>query len=296
MPDAAPTNRAADAATAVARALGLRVTEAVPLRASSNAMLHLRPHPVVARVMTGTAALHDDPGAWLTREVAVGAHLADRGAPATAPTTLLPPGPHLHDGLWLTFWALVEETPWPRPPAPGAVGRALRRLHDALATYDGPRLPAFSALGDEVAGLVEGLRPNAWFDEGRVAAARRELVRLRPLTAEAPGFRPIHGDASLSNLLNAPGGPLWNDFEDVRTGPVEWDVAGLVLELRQRGADDGAVAALLAAYGAHRAALVGPLTDLHLLLAVAWHATRAPGHPRSRERLAQHLASWRPEG
>jgi hypothetical protein len=296
MPDAALHHRAAVAATAVARAHGLQVAEAVPLRASSNAMLHVRPHPLVARVMTGTAALHEDPAAWLAREVAVGAHLAARGAPATAPTALLPPGPHLHDGLWMTFWALVDETPWPRPPEPAAVGGALRRLHDALASYDGPRLPAFSALGDEVAGLVGGLEPSPWFDEGRVAAARRELRRLRPLTTEAPGFRAIHGDASLSNLLNAPDGPLWNDFEDVCSGPAEWDVAGLVLEYRQRGADDDAVGELLAGYGEHRAALLAPLTDLHLLLAVAWHASRAAEHPRSRELLARHLGSWRPAG
>jgi aminoglycoside/choline kinase family phosphotransferase len=56
------------------------------------------------------------------------------------------------------------------------------------------------------------------------------------------------GDASLSNLLAAADGPRWNDFEDVCVGPVEWDVAGVSSDARDRYGDAYRTE-LLAAYG-----------------------------------------------
>jgi hypothetical protein len=66
------------AAQAVAREHGVACDEAVRIAAGSNVLVHLKPAPVVARVMTGTAVLHDDAEQWLAREVAVGAFLAER--------------------------------------------------------------------------------------------------------------------------------------------------------------------------------------------------------------------------
>ena len=66
------------AAQAVAREHGVACDEAVRIAAGSNVLVHLKPSPVVARVMTGTAVLHDDVEQWLVREVAVGAFLAER--------------------------------------------------------------------------------------------------------------------------------------------------------------------------------------------------------------------------
>ncbi len=80
------------AAQTVARGHGVACDEAVPIAAGSNVLVHLKPAPAVARVMTGTAVLHDDPEQWLAREVAVGAFLAGRTDVVVPPTDLLPPG------------------------------------------------------------------------------------------------------------------------------------------------------------------------------------------------------------
>lgn len=79
MPDPAT---ATDAAVVVARAHGVRCDEAVRLPGASNVLVHLRPSPVVARVMTATAVLHDDVSTWLRRELAVGAFLGARESPS----------------------------------------------------------------------------------------------------------------------------------------------------------------------------------------------------------------------
>ena len=82
MPERPETARAVAAARAVALAHGVPCEDAVALAGGSNVLVHLRPAPVVARVMTGTALLHDDPERWLAREVAVGTFLGERAWPS----------------------------------------------------------------------------------------------------------------------------------------------------------------------------------------------------------------------
>src|SRR3712207_4837966 len=96
------------AAMAVAEEQGIRVTEPTLVGLGSNRIVWLRPAPVVARVMTGTAVLHHDPGAWLARELDVGVFLAAHGAPIVAPTADFEPGPHSAGGLWLSLWEYAE--------------------------------------------------------------------------------------------------------------------------------------------------------------------------------------------
>jgi hypothetical protein len=71
--------RSLAAARAVAGEHGVSCEEAEVLSAGSNVLVHLRPSPVVARVMTGTVVLHDDPERWLSREVGVTEFLAPTG-------------------------------------------------------------------------------------------------------------------------------------------------------------------------------------------------------------------------
>jgi hypothetical protein len=63
-----------------------------------------------------------------------------------------------------------------------------------------------------------------------------QLGALTPTVFESSlPVQAIHGDASISNLLPAGKGLLWNDLEDVCVGPVEWDAAGIVASVRARG-------------------------------------------------------------
>jgi hypothetical protein len=75
------------AAQAVARDHGVACEEAVRIAAGSNVLVHLKPAPVVARVMTGTAVLHDDVEQWLARALAVGAFVAERSHLVSRPAT-----------------------------------------------------------------------------------------------------------------------------------------------------------------------------------------------------------------
>jgi hypothetical protein len=241
--DAAVVEGAVAAAVAVASEHGLRAADAIPVGTGSNVIVHLRPSRVVARVMCGTVVLHPDPHTWLTRELEVGAFLAERMTAVVAPTKEIDPGPYVSGNLWMSFWEHVEVRTTPHEAS--EIGRALRALHDALAQYRGP-LPPRSAVLDEIDWLLNALSGDDGVFE--LSAERDRLAEVIREHEDAPGQQPLHGDASLSNLLATSSGPRWNDFEDVCVGTVEWDVAGVLSDARSKHGDAFS-AEVLAAYG-----------------------------------------------
>ncbi|MEV4422754.1 aminoglycoside phosphotransferase family protein [Patulibacter sp. NPDC049589] len=240
--------RALAAAEAVADAHALAHDAAEVVSSGSNVLVHLRPAPVVARVMSGTVALHDDPSRWLRREVSVLEHLAPSGL-AVAPSPSIPPGPHHHDGLWMTFVTWVPDVGRTTIDDPRRLGRALRDLHDALRPFDGD-LAGMAGLREDIGRLLGRLRPADDAESAAVAALGARLDALRDVVfASDLPVQALHGDASLSNLLHTPSGLVWNDFEDTLRGPVHWDVAGFVIALRNRGAGPDVVRGMLDGYG-----------------------------------------------
>ncbi len=247
--------RALAAAVAVASSHGLELDDPVVIYSGSNVLVHLRPAGLVARVMTGTIALHDDPRAWLEQEVAVVAFLAPSGL-AVAPGRSIPPGPHYQDGLWMTFTELVSDI----EPGPGEdfvagvedareLGRMLRALHDALRLYEGP-LSGPTELRESIERLLGRLRAVDAQQRSTIVSLGRRLEELRPFVFESGlATQALHGDVSLWNLLRTRGGLVWNDFEDTFRGPVHWDLASAVGSLRIHRADGRVERAMLDAYG-----------------------------------------------
>jgi Phosphotransferase enzyme family len=268
------TEAALKAVRVLAATHGLPATDAVVLHAGSNVVVHLAPAPVVVRVMTGTAALHADPAVWLEREVSVCTYLTRFGAAVVAPSDELPPGPHRVDDMWMTCWAHIPVDRAAPAPPPEELGHALRDLHDALLRVP-VDLEPLAAVQDEVFGLLDRL------DDPRADDWRAELAALPPeVFGGKSGVQPIHGDASLSNVLTTTDGRhLWTDFEDVRRGPVEADVAGLVDAARIRGLGESYETALLSAYGTVDPNVLGAQFRLHALYGAVWRADHARRRP-----------------
>ncbi|TYB51612.1 aminoglycoside phosphotransferase family protein [Nonomuraea sp. PA05] len=251
---------AVSAAVAVAEEHGVRVVEPVVLNDSFNLRILLRPAPVVARVPTTTALGRPDPAGALGREVAVVSYLRDAGAPVVPPSDLLPAGPHLRDGVAMSFWAHVPHDPG-HVVTPDVAGGMLAELHAVLRGFPG-ELPFLEPVLDEPVRLLDLLSERG---SGLVGAG--ELARLREAHAalaaqvrdEAAGVQAVHGDAHPGNLLATPAGLLWNDFKECMAAPVEWDLACLLrttrldgrAAVRAYGTDPGApgLRAFLAARG-----------------------------------------------
>jgi len=272
------TARAVAAARAVALANSVACEDAVVVAARSNVLVHLKPAPVIARVMSGTAMLHDDVEKWLAREVAVGVFLAERGL-AVPPSDVLAPGPHQHDGLWMTFWEYVEHDASRRLPPAYELGNSLRELHAALAEFPG-QLGPLSDVRDWLDQLLAMLRPSP-----RLTAEDRDLLRSRlremtPTVFETSlPVQAIHGDASVSNLLRTDNGLIWNDLEDACIGPVHWDVAGLIIEARASGQSETFVDEFLRAYGGLELEELNDFIAAHILYGTVWQAFAAQRRP-----------------
>ena len=279
------------AATAVARAHGLEVGEQRVLSDSSNLLVGLGPAPMVARVATSTADARAG-GAmdWLARDVALASHLASRGAAVVPPATELPPGPHIEDGLAITFWRHVEHDR-SRPASAREAGQALRRLHEAMEDFAGD-LPAFPSLLDECGLVIDRLERSGNVAPDLPVTLRAALHRVgSAIDAAALPPRPLHGDASPSNLLRTPAGLLWTDFEDTCSGPAEWDLACLA------ASSEPDAAAALEAYGSppHNEALE-PFLEARRLQGALWTALLAERHPELRERATTRLSRWTAPG
>jgi hypothetical protein len=275
-------HRALSAAVAVAGAHGLAVADPVVLHDGVNVVVHLRPAPVVARVATLTPLLRPAIERPFGREVALATALAAAGAPVVPPADLLPPGPHEHDGLTLSFWQHVVVLP--DPPTAAEAGRSLGEVHAVLAglaplwagsALDTPLtdLAVFAERGAEL-----GADPALADRAGELAAA------LVPRLAASGPAMTLHGDAHPGNLLRTPEGLRWTDLEDTSRGPLGWDLAGLRTTSRLDGR---------AAVDAHPAALpdaqLAPFVWLRRLHVGAWwfvHAVRVPADlPEARSRL-----------
>lgn len=265
------TARALAAARAVALANSVAREEAAVVAVGSNVLVHLKPAPVIARVMTGTAVLHSDVERWLGREVAVGAFLGDRGL-AVPPSDALPPGPHRYDGLWMTFWKFVELDGSRPLPRADELGSKLRELHAALADFPG-ELGPLSDIRDWLDRLLVALHPSPGLTPKNISLLRSRLQELTPTVFESSlPKQAIHGDASISNLLRTHDGLIWNDLEDVCLGPVHWDVAGLIVDARARGESEGFVAEFLGAYGGPDLEELTDFVAAHRVYATVWPA------------------------
>jgi hypothetical protein len=284
------------AAQAVAREYGVVCHDAVRIAGGSNVLVHLKPAPVVARVMTGTAVLHDDVEGWLAREVAVGAFAAERTDLVVSPSELLPPGPHERDGFWMTFWSFVAHAAESAPPDPEQLGRSLRRLHTTLADFPGD-LPPLSEMRQWLARLINGLRPSSVLTRGDIDWLSAKLTQLTPVVFDSSlPAQALHGDASVWNVLRTDGGLVWNDLEDVCVGPIAWDVAGLMMSARADGRSAAYTNKLLAAYGDPGVEDLNGFFEAHTLYEVVWRAFESRRHPQALERAAATLALWRARG
>lgn len=280
------TARAVAAAVAVARAHGLRVDEPAVLAQGYAVRVHLRPAPVVARVSTITAILRAPIAPWLARELEVAAFLAARGASVVPPSDLLPPGPHQHDGLGVSFWQYIAPASGEGAGAasgdvpgdvagdvPGAAqaGRMLAELHAALRDYPGALPLLAPPLGDIPRGLARIEQAGNILPAHDIALLRGVWEDLQPgLSPEALGpLQPLHGDAHVHNLIRSADGWLWNDFEDVCLGPVGWDLASL-------DSDGQALAAYADAPDAASLALFRRVRQLH---GIVWVYALSPEWP-----------------
>jgi hypothetical protein len=277
----AATEREVATAVSLGREHGLPVDEPVVVGDRTNLLVHLRPSPVVARVARLFAA--ERGAATVEAQVALSRHAVAHGAPVAAPADELPPGPHERDGLLITFWRWYDHDEG-RELSNDDVGRSLRDVHDALASYRGSLAPY--ARADELRSILDRLE-GAGED---VAVLRRGLEEVQ---ATQLGGQPVHGDAHPGNVLRTPAGVRWTDLEAACVAPREYDLAGLLWMDISRPERPPVAAEAIAEYGDHDPEVLELMLPAYGIFNAVWtvELVRRMPSPRGIE-VRDHRVGW----
>ncbi len=284
------TDMASEAALAAVHAVaqrhGVGSDHPVVLRDFSNLIVHLAPHPVVARAATSTALLRPSVIDNLRRDLDVARFLADRGADVVRPLPDPLAGPHVTDGFVVTLWDFMDGATGTMLDA-NRFGHELRALHHTLADYraatPGPATPF-----DDVRRFLD--EPQRWWPTAPtdLMPMRRAFDSLaRRIEGKDLPSQQLHGDAHAGNMLIGADVARWIDFEDTWRGPIEWDLA-CVAESRRLDPDR-----VFAAYG--RVPDPEVLADFRLLRRLhvtAWIVVFASRFPSGRNDAARRIAQW----
>ncbi|XTP34457.1 phosphotransferase [Mycobacterium sp. TJFP1] len=294
---AARTRRAVEAAVRAGRDLGLNVDHGAVLHDVFSVVVHLRPEPVVARipvVLTGSTQ-PDRQTARQQRELDVVAWLDTQGVPVVRPSPLVPRVPVRRDGFSMTFWELADVAN-DHQPYQGVEMSYSAELHQALAGYPG-KLPFLAPFNDGLPDLLARLQTVDVLTPTEIDRARSDFDKLQQLLADRAAFesafpgipvQPLQGDGPSHNVIRTTSGIRFADFEDVTSGPVEWDLALL-----------GPDAVAEYDHAAHERGLrrtdpaVRRLMDHARRLQFVGCLTLVPQLPVLADGLAEVLADWR---
>lgn len=274
------------AACEVATALGLTFERAIMLQHRSNAIIHLFPSAVVARVATIPSTVRQGDG-WFAREMAIARYLAAADTPIIPPSSDIDPGLHQHLGLVLSFWKFVEILEQPFDPY--QAGQALRTCHQVLKTFPG-ELPTLALLSEARQLLVQSVATAFPPDDADLMMQIGERSHQR--LSHVP-MQPIHGDSHSGNVLNTVQGVLWTDWEDTFVGPIEWDLACLVAAPHVFGTDLEKAEAALQGYGdAIDPEILEDCIAARIFIEVVWYVILQQQRPSAERQapLEQRLA------
>jgi hypothetical protein len=217
--------RAIVAASSLAEAVDLHVSEAVVIQNSNTLALRLLPCDTFARTSRGGRDV-------AAREIQVATSLAAVAAPVVSLDPRVEPEVYERDGFAVTFWSYYP--PMNDLGSPAEYAAALRDLHAAMRGVE-VTVPHFT---ERVAAAEQLLVRR---DASPELADADRLLLLDTLHSAGRAIREhvhedqlLHGEPHPGNLLDTTEGPLFIDLETCCRGPIELDVAHVPDEVSVR--------------------------------------------------------------
>lgn len=208
----------------VVKTIGLAEITPIVLSNGGNLIIHLAPHPIVARLANVISQEEADLAyKRLNRELQVARHLQIKNVPVLLPTNLVDAGPYDVDGTWMTLWNYVPPIQLQRPTPSEAV-RLVSGLSLAMKDFSGelPVLGVWERTSQSAARLMKS-------SDQRIQALLKIFHKVdKQMRIETSLLIPCHGDAHARNLVSSSEGWIWTDFEDVSLMPAYWDLASFV--------------------------------------------------------------------
>jgi hypothetical protein len=208
----------------IAEKAGLTDITPIELSNGGNLIIHLTPHPIVARIAT-VISKEDAENAYkiLDRELRVARHLQSKKVPVLLPTDLTNAGPYDVGGTWMTFWKYVPPIKL-ESPSPSEAIELINGLSRAMKDF----VDELPVLGVWERTCQSAVRLSKHSDQSIQALLNVFLRVDEQIRIESSLLIPCHGDAHRGNLLPSPEGWVWSDFEDVSLMPAYWDLASFV--------------------------------------------------------------------
>jgi aminoglycoside phosphotransferase len=268
-------------------AAGLDGGGAELLRLGENAIYRLASVPVVVRIARGY--LPD-----VRAEVAVARWLESAGFPAVR---LAGPAdqPLVVEGRPVTFWGLIAEREEFGTVA--ELGTLLRWLHE-LEPPSSLVLPVLAPFGRAVIRIERA----DLADDDRAFL----LSRMAELSERYAGLEfvlpagPVHGDASVGNILRRDDGvAVLTDLDGFAVGPREWDLVQTALYFERQGWHTAAeYESFVSAYGFDVMSWPGypVLRDMRELAMVSWLMQNAGERPEIAAEVRKRIADLRSGG
>jgi aminoglycoside phosphotransferase (APT) family kinase protein len=261
------------------------------LRHGTNSVYDLRSASVVVRVApAGVGA------GQVARQVAVARWLETEAVPAVR--ALAVPQPVRAEGLWVTFWDAVtggSGGTTTRYGSSAELGGLLRRVH-GLKPPASLHLPGLRPLPDAAAKIAR-LDGVAKDDRDLLQQKAERLTRRYDELVPALPAVPIHGDASVGNLLrDSAGRAVLADLDGFSVGPREWDLVLTAMYVELYGwhtVED--YRAFVTAYGYDVLEWDGYplLSEIRELIMVLWLAGNAAVSAEHRGELQTRLTTLR---
>ena len=257
-----------------ARRAGLDGAGAEVLRTRASIHVKLPQADAVARV--------EGPGGHdlALRQVVVARALAARDAPVAR---LIRPEiqPLLVGNGAVTLWRRLRSM---ATPAPKAVGKAVRAIHESTAESLPITVPTIDPFG-QVRACLDSPSPLSGSPE--VVELRRradELAsRWREETKDDPlGKVVVHGDPHVDNAIVSERGLVLLDLEDAGVGPASWDFAPLAVGVERYGVPTEDFEQFAVGYGAEPGAWPGLslMCRVYELVATSWAIRCSADSPR----------------
>lgn len=208
----------------IAEKAGLTDITPIELSNGGNLIIHLAPHPIVARIVI-VISKEDAENAYkiLDRELRVARHLQSKKVPVLLPTELTNAGPYDVGGTWMTFWKYVPHIQL-KSPSPSETIELINSLTRAMKDF----VDELPVLGVWERTCQSAVRLSKHCDQSIQALLNVFLRVDEQIRLESSLLIPCHGDAHRGNLLPSPEGWVWSDFEDVSLMPAYWDLASFV--------------------------------------------------------------------
>lgn len=180
---------------------------------------------LVARIVTDTEGPRQGT-TWFSRETALTAHLTRQGAPVIRCTRTSARRPHARR-LRDEFLALRHRHRC--PPDPRDIGITLHQCHQVLQTFS-EELPSLAILHESLT-ILEQQAVRDDLSRDSIDLLARHLQSSIEILSPCPP-QALHGDAHGGNLLMTTDGLLWTDWEDAFAGPIEWDLASIIWNVK----------------------------------------------------------------